>query len=159
MKHARCVMGVLKLEHELYNIMKSGRQTTGSAKRSYDLFTLARCSMDLFSQQIGAAFVDVESFSTQVGGASTNIAIYTSRLGLRSAAVTAVGVDLVGEFVRNYLGKEKVATDFVLTKKGRTGCVVHSLEYKACLAIGRSTARQALHSKYHFISQRALKTS
>ena len=96
--------------------------------RAYDLLTLGRCSMDLFAQQIGAAFVEVESFSTQVGGSPTNIAIGTSRLGLRSAAVTAVGADLVGEFVRNYLSKEKVATDFVLTKKGRTCLAVVSIQ-------------------------------
>ncbi|MGB0383459.1 MAG: 5-dehydro-2-deoxygluconokinase [Ardenticatenaceae bacterium] len=94
----------------------------------YDLLTLGRCSLDLFSQQIGAAFVDVESFSTQVGGSPTNIAIGTSRLGLRSAAVTAVGADFVGEFVRRYLSKQGVATDFVLTKAGRTCLAVVSIQ-------------------------------
>lgn len=97
-------------------------------KNTYDLLTLGRCSLDLFSQQIGAAFVDVESFSTQVGGSPTNIAMGTSRLGLRSAAVTAVGADLVGEFVRSYLSKQGVATDFVLTKKGRTCLAVVSIQ-------------------------------
>ena len=96
--------------------------------KHYDLLTLGRCSLDLFSEQIGAAFVDVESFSTQVGGNPTNIAIGTSRLGLRSAAVTAVGADLVGDFVRRYLTKQGVVTDFVLTKKGRTCLAVVSIQ-------------------------------
>ena len=108
--------------------MKRDGQTTGSTECRYDLLTLGRCSMDLFSQQIGAAFVEVESFSTQVGGSPTNIAIGTSRLGLRSAAVTAVGADLVGEFVRRYLREQGVATDFVLTKKGRTCLAVVSIQ-------------------------------
>ncbi len=108
--------------------MKSDGQEAGLTEPSYDLLTLGRCSMDLFAQQIGADFVDVESFSTQVGGSPTNIAIGTSRLGLRSAAVTAVGADLVGEFVRTYLRKEKVATDFVLTKEGRTCLAVVSIQ-------------------------------
>ena len=33
----------------------------------YDLITLGRCSMDLFSENIGAPFVEIESFSAHVG--------------------------------------------------------------------------------------------
>lgn len=91
---------------------------------TFDLLTIGRCSMDLFSQQVGAPFAQIESFAAMVGGSPTNIAIGTSRLGLRSAAVTAVGRDLVGEFVRNYLANEAVATDFVLTKDGNTALAI-----------------------------------
>lgn len=90
----------------------------------FDLITVGRCSLDLFSQQIGAAFVEIESFATMVGGSPTNIAIGASRLGLRVAAATAVGADLVGEFVRHALRKEGVATAYVLTKEGRTALAV-----------------------------------
>lgn len=95
-----------------------------SASQVFDLITLGRCSLDLFSQQIGAPFVDIESFETMVGGSPTNIAIGTSRLGLRVAAVTVVGPYLVGDFVRHYLEKEGVITDYVLTKNGRTALAV-----------------------------------
>ena len=94
------------------------------SQKPYDLLTLGRCSLDLFSEQIGADFVDIKSFMTMVGGSPTNIAIGTNRLGLNSAAVTAVGVDLVGDFVRNYLNNEGVGTDFVLTKEGRTALAI-----------------------------------
>ena len=85
---------------------------------------MGRCSLDLFSQQIGAPFVEIESLATMVGGSPTNIAIGTSRLGLRSAVVTAVGADPVGDFVRHALAKEGVATEYVLTKNGRTALAV-----------------------------------
>lgn len=94
-----------------------------------DLITVGRVSMDLFSEQIGAAFEDIESFSTSVGGSPTNIAIGTSRLGLRSALLTAVGDDEVGKFVRNYLAKEGVMIDHIPTKTGtRTGLAVLGIQ-------------------------------
>ncbi|MEM7344114.1 MAG: 5-dehydro-2-deoxygluconokinase [Chloroflexota bacterium] len=94
-----------------------------------DLITLGRVSMDLFSEQIGADFTDIESFSTSVGGSPTNIAIGTSRLGLQSAAFTAVGDDKVGDFVRSYLAKEGVMTDYIPTKAGtRTGLAVLGIQ-------------------------------
>ncbi len=90
----------------------------------FDLITVGRCSLDLFSQQIGAPFVEIESFATMVGGSPTNIAIGTSRLGLRVAVVTAVGADPVGDFVRHALAREGVGVDYVLTKNGRTALAV-----------------------------------
>ena len=70
---------------------------------SYDLITVGRINMDLFSQEIGAEFADIPGFDTAVGGSPSNIAIGTSRLGLRSIAFTAVGEDTVGDFVLRYL--------------------------------------------------------
>ena len=92
---------------------------------TFDLITLGRVGLDLFSEQVGAAFKQVESFSTSVGGSPTNIAIAGSRLGLTTAVVTGVGQDKVADFVRDYLKREKVDTQFVLTKPaGRTGLAV-----------------------------------
>ena len=92
---------------------------------TFDLITLGRVGLDLFSEQVGAAFEQVESFSTSVGGSPTNIAIAGSRLGLKTAVLTGVGRDKVADFVRAYLEREKVDTRFVLTKPaGRTGLAV-----------------------------------
>lgn len=92
---------------------------------SFDLITLGRVSMDLFSENIGAPFEQIESFETSVGGSPTNIAIGSSRLGLNVAAITAVGEDNTGDFVINYLKNEKVSTDFVPRKANtRTGMAV-----------------------------------
>jgi 5-dehydro-2-deoxygluconokinase len=85
----------------------------------YDLVTVGRSNMDLFSQDIGAAFEDVTGFDTAVGGSPTNIAIGTARLGLRSVAFTAVGDDRVGDFVVRYLRDAGVETRYIPRKAGK----------------------------------------
>lgn len=92
---------------------------------SFDLITIERVSMDLFATDIGADFTDITSFETGVGGSPTNIAIGASRLGLRTALLTAVGNDEVGNFVLSYLQRENVETIFVPRKQDRrTGMAV-----------------------------------
>lgn len=86
---------------------------------TYDLVSLGRANMDLFSQDIGAAFADIGGFDAAVGGSPANIAIGVSRLGLRSIALTAVGDDRVGEFVLRYLRDEGVTTEFIPTIEGK----------------------------------------
>ena len=96
-----------------------------SAVTTFDLITLGRVGLDLFSEQVCAAFEQVESFGTSVGGSPTNVAIAGSRLSLKTAVLTGVGEDKVADFVRAYLEREKVDTRFVLTKPaGRTGLAV-----------------------------------
>lgn len=95
----------------------------------FDLITMGRVGMDLFSEQVGAAFEAIESFSTSVGGSPTNVAIGSSRLGLKTAVLTGVGQDKVADFVRAYLEKEGVDTRFVFSKgAGRTGLAVVGVE-------------------------------
>lgn len=87
--------------------------------RRYDLVTMGRVNMDLYAQDVGAAFEDITGFDAMVGGSPSNIAIATSRLGLRSAALTAVGDDRVGDYVLRYFRDEGVATEFVPRKAGK----------------------------------------
>ena len=69
--------------------------------------------MDLYAQQIGSDFEDIEGFDAMVGGSPTNIAIGTARLGLQVIAFTGVGTDRVGDFILRYLSHEDVLTDFI----------------------------------------------
>jgi 5-dehydro-2-deoxygluconokinase len=85
----------------------------------YDLVTVGRANMDLYSRDIGAPFEDVTAFDAMVGGSPTNIAIGTARLGLRSVAFTGVGEDRVGDFVLRYLRDEGVETAFIPRKPGK----------------------------------------
>jgi 5-dehydro-2-deoxygluconokinase len=85
----------------------------------YDLITVGRVTMDLFSRDIGAPFEDVTGFDAAVGGSPTNIAIGASRLGLSSLAFTAVGDDRVGDFVLRFLGDQGVETAHVSRKPGK----------------------------------------
>ncbi len=97
--------------------------------KQLDLITVGRVSMDLFAQNVGAAFEDVTGFETSVGGSPVNIAIGTSRLGLNSAAFTAVGQDRVGDFVLRYLGDEGVATDYIARKpNAHTGLAIVAIQ-------------------------------
>lgn len=80
---------------------------------TYDLITVGRANMDLYSTDIGEPFEKVRHFEAMVGGSPTNIAIATSRLGLRTIAFTGVGEDRVGDFILDYLEAEGVVTDHV----------------------------------------------
>jgi 5-dehydro-2-deoxygluconokinase len=71
----------------------------------------------------------VTSFDAYVGGCPTNIAVGTRRLGLRSALLTAVGADEVGDFVLDFLQRETIETRFIARKPGhRTSAVLMSIQ-------------------------------
>ena len=59
--------------------------------RTYDLLSIGRSSIDLYSNDIGAPFEEITSFAALVGGCPTNIAVGTRRLGLKSALLTGLG--------------------------------------------------------------------
>lgn len=86
---------------------------------AYDSFHMGRCSIDLYSDDIGAPFADITRFSAYVGGSPTNISVGARRLGLQSALLTAVGDDPVGEFILSFLRKEGVGTDHIPVKEDR----------------------------------------
>jgi len=91
-----------------------------------DLVTIGRANMDLYSRDIGASFADVPSgFDAMVGGSPTNIAIGTARLGLTTIALTAVGDDEIGSYVKAFLAREGVITDYIPTKpEGKTAVAI-----------------------------------
>ena len=99
------------------------------AERQFDILSMGRSSIDLYSNDIGAPFREIKSFAAYVGGCPTNIAVGTRRLGLRSALLTAVGEDPVGDFVLHFLETEGVATSFIPRKPGhRTSAVILGIE-------------------------------
>jgi 5-dehydro-2-deoxygluconokinase len=90
---------------------------------------MGRSCIDLYSNDVGAPFIDVTSFGAYVGGCPTNISVGTRRLGLNSALLTAVGNDLTGDFVLNFLTREGVDTRYIPRKAGRrTSAVLLSME-------------------------------
>jgi len=97
--------------------------------KSYDVITMGRSSIDLYSNDIGAPFVEITSFAAYVGGCPTNISVGTRRLGLRSALLTALGEDQVGDFILHFLQQEGVDTRFIPRKPGhRSSAVVLGIE-------------------------------
>ncbi len=78
-----------------------------------DLLTVGRVSIDLYPNESGVGFDAPQSFVKSVGGSPTNVAVSAARLGLRTAAVTAVGGDGFGQFVRARLAAHGVDTGYV----------------------------------------------
>lgn len=48
---------------------------TESSSRTYDSLHMGRSSIDLYSNDVGAPFVDITSFAAYVGGSPTNISV------------------------------------------------------------------------------------
>lgn len=84
-----------------------------------ELFTLGRCSLDLYSLDVGAEFADITRFGAYLGGSPLNVAVGAARLGVRAALLTAVGEDQAGDFVLTNLAREGVDTRFIGRKAGR----------------------------------------
>jgi 5-dehydro-2-deoxygluconokinase len=95
----------------------------------YDVLAIGRSSIDLYAHEIGRPIADVRSFDAYVGGCPTNVSVGTRRLGLRSALLTAVGDDQVGDFVTAFLERELVETRFIPRKPGRrTSAVILTIQ-------------------------------
>ncbi len=95
----------------------------------YDLVTMGRSSIDLYANDVGAPFVEITSFAAYVGGSPTNIAVGAARLGLRTALLTAVGEDPVGDFILHFLRQEGVDVTYIPRKPAaRSSAVVLGIE-------------------------------
>jgi 5-dehydro-2-deoxygluconokinase len=82
---------------------------------SYDLITMGRVGVDLYSEQIGVRLADVRSFAKSLGGSATNVAVAAARLGARAAVITKVGDDAFGPYIRAALRGFGVDDAFVGT--------------------------------------------
>jgi 5-dehydro-2-deoxygluconokinase len=95
----------------------------------FDVLAMGRSSIDLYAHQIGVPLCEVTSFDAYVGGCPTNISVGARRLGLKSALLTAVGDDQVGDFVLKFLEREGVETRYIPHKPGhRTSAVIMSIQ-------------------------------
>jgi 5-dehydro-2-deoxygluconokinase len=92
--------------------------------RPYDTLHMGRSSIDLYSNDIGVPFAEIKSFAAYVGGSPTNISVGACRLGVRSALLTGLGADPVGDFLFDFLRKEGVETKFIVRKPERRSSAV-----------------------------------
>jgi 5-dehydro-2-deoxygluconokinase len=96
---------------------------------TYDLLNMGRSSIDLYSNDVGTPFELITSFAAYVGGSPTNISVGARRLGLRTALLTAIGSDPVGDFILRFLNNEGVETRFIPRKPlNRSSAVVLGIE-------------------------------
>jgi 5-dehydro-2-deoxygluconokinase len=95
----------------------------------FELITMGRSSIDLYSNDVGKPFTEISSFAAYVGGSPTNIAVGAQRLGVKTALLTAVGEDPVGDFILNFLKNEGVETKYVRVKPAaRSSAVILGIE-------------------------------
>jgi 5-dehydro-2-deoxygluconokinase len=96
---------------------------------AYDLLSVGRACLDLYADEVGVPFPQIEHFAAYVGGCPANVAVSARRLGLRVAMLSAVGEDLVGDFVLRFLESEGIETRYIARKPGyRTGAAALAIE-------------------------------
>jgi 5-dehydro-2-deoxygluconokinase len=97
-----------------------------------DLLAIGRVSVDLYAQEPYASFLDPQTFVKSIGGSPTNVAVAGARLGLRTAVVTAVGDDPMGDYAVAKLAALGVQSSYVARRAGgRTPVVLVALEVPA----------------------------
>lgn len=93
--------------------------------RPIDLIAMGRVGVDLYAEQIAGRLPSVQSFRKYIGGCAGNIAVGTARLGLKSAMLSCVGQDAMGDFVRETLINENVDVSLLQsTTEHLTGLVL-----------------------------------
>ena len=92
--------------------------------KNLDLICLGRAGVDFYAEQVGSRLEDVGSFAKYIGGSSTNIACCSSRMGLKTALITRVGDEHMGQFIREQLQREGVDTRSVITDPERLTALV-----------------------------------
>jgi 5-dehydro-2-deoxygluconokinase len=79
-----------------------------AASKRLDVLAMGRCGVDFYSNDIGQPLKHARSFNVYVGGCPTNVAVGTRRLGLRSALLTRIGTEPMGDFISTFLEAEGV---------------------------------------------------
>lgn len=97
--------------------------------KKYDVLHMGRSSIDLYANEVGSPFVDINSFAAYVGGSPTNMCVGGARLGQNVVLLTGLGQDPVGDFILNFLDKEGVNTQYSPRKPDhRTSAVILGIE-------------------------------
>jgi 5-dehydro-2-deoxygluconokinase len=81
----------------------------------FDAITIGRVGVDLYPEQSGVSLADVQTFRKSLGGSPVNVAVAAARLGARAAAITKVGDDPFGPYVRSAMEGFGVDTRWVGT--------------------------------------------
>lgn len=105
--------------------MHKNKAWTYDDQRPIDIICMGRVAVDLYSEDIGKSLADAQTFRKYLGGCAGNIAVGTARLGLKSMMFSCVGADEMGQFLKETLLKEGVATDLLfVSEQHLTGLVL-----------------------------------
>ena len=94
------------------------------SEKDCDLICIGRSCVDLYSGEFGVPLERAMTFTKSVGGSPMNIAIGTSRLGLRVGAITGVGQEDNGRYLKWQLSCEGVDVSAVKTDPKRLTAMV-----------------------------------
>jgi 5-dehydro-2-deoxygluconokinase len=78
-----------------------------------DVCVLGRIGYDLYAVEHNRPLAEVEHFARRLGGSSANIAVGLARLGMHVGIISAVGKDLLADYLLGFLAKEGVDTQYV----------------------------------------------
>ena len=78
-----------------------------------DVWVLGRIGYDLYAVERDIPLPEAKTFTRHLGGSSANIAVGLARLGLKVGIVSAVGDDLLADYLLGFLASERVDTSFV----------------------------------------------
>jgi 5-dehydro-2-deoxygluconokinase len=82
----------------------------------FDVITIGRVGVDLYPARSGVSLAEVQTFRKSLGGSPVNVAVAAARLGAgRVAAITKVGDDPFGPYVRHAMDEFGVDTRWVGT--------------------------------------------
>lgn len=82
-----------------------------------EVLTIGRSGVDIYPLQAGVGLEEVSTFGKFLGGSPTNIAVAAARYGHSSAAITGVGDDPFGRFVRMEMRRLGVSDDYVVENR------------------------------------------
>jgi len=89
-----------------------------------DLLAVGEVLIDLISQEEADTFLEVESFKRYFGGSPANIAMNLARLGKKSALISRVGFDGLGEYLIKRLEEAGVITDSISIDRDNNTTVI-----------------------------------
>src|SRR3569832_1779112 len=78
-----------------------------------DVWVLGRIGYDLYAVEREVPLPEAKTFTRHLGGSSANIAVGLARLGLKVGIISAVGDDLMADYLLQFLASENVDTRFV----------------------------------------------
>lgn len=78
-----------------------------------DVWVLGRIGYDLYAVEHDVSLPEAKTFTRHLGGSSANIAVGLARLGVKVGIVSAVGDDLMADYLMDFLKSEHVDTRFV----------------------------------------------
>jgi len=85
---------------------------------------LGEALVDLVSMEPGRAMEDTRAYRLAPGGAVCNVAVGLARLGVKVGLITKLGADPLGQFMLDFLKKEKVDTTWIKAAKNELTALV-----------------------------------